>query len=482
MAAATINARFDLVQAATSTRTVDPNHLRSLWEGLRESCKDGGSDDIGVWLAILSSNVVNGILDLLKKIIDLDTNGVSSAHAINFTAECNLNASKVITRLNSAQKTATRSFLKSIATMAPSTISKWWKKFRHFKAQWIQEGSLMENISGFLGIFRIATSHGNTAMESLEYPSQSMTTHPDLHDYLLFVGVFIPSTDMTRSYILCAIKWSTESPIEQSQLETLPSLKEQLEIHPLALSLRLAEILQTGDDSERFDVIVTTTINLMPSFSQFLKQGDLAHTIGVSYWTLCAATPRRPEKDRTTYNTLVIISQLTEDHVRASNPSNQTEVARLLSSDCDLLCLVEKVTILHTTSLTSESFDKWKPISRLLTYNPTALRPPLRRDLLRMLDYLRTVQKTHPRLFDFWVQLGTAAKISESELREEHNRERKAARVGIVGCSWYKCAMYEQESARNTFMCAGCHKAAYCGPNCQDRDWSEGGHKSKCKK
>lgn len=121
-------------------------------------------------------------------------------------------------------------------------------------------------------------------------------------------------------------------------------------------------------------------------------------------------------------------------------------------------------------SVPHEPLDKWKPIIKLLTYNPDALRSPLRRDFLRMLRYLRTVKTTQGQfLLDMWLQLGAAAKISEAELKEEVERERKAARGGLVGCSWYKCAMYEQESAKDTFMCAGCLKATYCGPNCQDR-------------
>lgn len=123
-----------------------------------------------------------------------------------------------------------------------------------------------------------------------------------------------------------------------------------------------------------------------------------------------------------------------------------------------------------TTPVVREPLDNWKPIIKLLAYNPDALVPPLRRDFLRMLDYLRTVKTTQGEdLLKMWLQLGSIAKLSESVLREELNRERKAARGGLVGCSWYKCAMYEQESARDTFLCAGCFKATYCGPNCQDR-------------
>ncbi|KAG8887715.1 hypothetical protein FRB98_009160 [Tulasnella sp. 332] len=81
----------------------------------------------------------------------------------------------------------------------------------------------------------------------------------------------------------------------------------------------------------------------------------------------------------------------------------------------------------------------------------------------------------------FWIRLGEFAGISEQELRDQLEQELKIPRDGIVGCSWYKCAFYEQDGVIQTFRCTGCHNAMYCGPQCQDRDWKEGAHKAQCK-
>lgn len=112
----------------------------------------------------------------------------------------------------------------------------------------------------------------------------------------------------------------------------------------------------------------------------------------------------------------------------------------------------------------------WQSIERLLKCDLDALRVPLPRDFLGVLDYLRAVEPSTGRQFlDLWLQLGDATGVSERELRKEHDRERKAVQDGLVGCSWLKCAMYEQEYAGDTFMCVGCRKVMYCGPSCQDR-------------
>lgn len=102
--------------------------------------------------------------------------------------------------------------------------------------------------------------------------------------------------------------------------------------------------------------------------------------------------------------------------------------------------------------------------------NVEALRPPLRRDFLRLLDYLTEVQTaTGRQLLRWWRELGQAAGISEEELRDELLREQRAESNGLVGCSWLKCMRYELEDGEVAFMCAGCRKAMYCGLSCQDR-------------
>lgn len=102
--------------------------------------------------------------------------------------------------------------------------------------------------------------------------------------------------------------------------------------------------------------------------------------------------------------------------------------------------------------------------------NLNALTPPLRRDFLGMLDYLRIVETSKGQhLLDLWLELGNATGVSEKGMREEHDRDRQAAHEGLMGCSWLKCAMYKQEYGGDTFMCVGCRKVMYCCLSCQDR-------------
>ncbi|KAG8880792.1 hypothetical protein FRB97_000457 [Tulasnella sp. 331] len=485
-----MNEKFTLVSEAItnldSPATLDDTvHYLPLWLALRESCTPTGKNVADMWLAMASSKVVPGVIELLKKTIDRDSAGELSSFASNFTASCAVVASEALTHLNATQKAVARSFHRDLAAMAPEIISTWWKKIRHLKASWVQDGAFSSHCSGFLSIFRMGTYYGNTAIESTEYMSRSLSAHMDLHDYILFAGIFLERTDENGSDLLFAIERATTTRVPQNRLANLPSVKVQLESKPLALSARLAEILEVASGPERFEIVIHAVTNLSPTHINFLKQGDLAYALAASFWKIFAGSPRRAEKDRTTYDTLLIIRYYMLlrffAYLHRSDANDRAEMARLFSQ-CDLLSLVEKVMMLQTTSLSRQPLENWNQINKLLTHNPDALRPPLRRDFLRMLDYLRTV-KTAPGeyLLDMWLQLAGTAMISEAELREELVRERKAARGGLVGCSWYKCAMYEQESARDTFLCARCHKAVYCGPNCQDRDWKEGGHKAKCK-
>lgn len=52
---------------------------------------------------------------------------------------------------------------------------------------------------------------------------------------------------------------------------------------------------------------IRAAFNLSTSHLKFLKQGTLAHALADSIWKMLAIAPRGPEKDRTTYNALMLI-------------------------------------------------------------------------------------------------------------------------------------------------------------------------------
>lgn len=127
------------------------------------------------------------------------------------------------------------------------------------------------------------------------------------------------------------------------------------------------------------------------------------------------------------------------------------------------------ITVKLTTNLPDEA---WEDMYSILATSPEALRPPLSRDYLLILDYLRCADNAQPeirnRLVSFWEELGSCCGISDTQLRTELSEKRKEANGGLVGCNWVKCPLYEQE-CDETFSCAGCRRAMYCGLSCQKR-------------
>lgn len=107
-----------------------------------------------------------------------------------------------------------------------------------------------------------------------------------------------------------------------------------------------------------------------------------------------------------------------------------------------------------------------------LSPSANVLASHLRRDFLRILEHLRAMhmpKESAQVLIQFWETLGRIAGLSEGTLLAERNRELKDASGGLVGCSWNRCPLFEQECASATLLCAGCQKAMYCGTDCQER-------------
>lgn len=106
-----------------------------------------------------------------------------------------------------------------------------------------------------------------------------------------------------------------------------------------------------------------------------------------------------------------------------------------------------------------------------------SLLPFLRRDFLRVLDHLMTVQRVKPGHFVVrtWYDLLSLCGLSESGLRQERRakeEQRLGSIEGLKGCSWFKCASFEVDAKDvplDMFLCSGCHRVAYCRPYCQQR-------------
>lgn len=189
-------------------------------------------------------------------------------------------------------------------------------------------------------------------------------------------------------------------------------------------------------------------------------------------------------------------SAILEDDMKENAEEGKAKLARLLN-DYDLLPLVEKVmlyearisdpcehaclhsphrlsprgfTVLNDLNGRTSRFTAWDPLCSLLLTTPDALTPPLRRDLLTILDHLRNGARLRITKIDtFWEALASGAGLIEESLRADRQRERKDRRGGTVGCSWLRCVMYQHENKAEPFACARCHRAIYCNLTCQRR-------------
>lgn len=114
--------------------------------------------------------------------------------------------------------------------------------------------------------------------------------------------------------------------------------------------------------------------------------------------------------------------------------------------------------------------DFWLALRGVLSTYPEGLKPPLIRDYLRVMDYVRTLegQGTHQFYTLVWAQLAVITGIDESELRRELEDER-CSLGGVEGCSWFKCPMFHRVPVDPPFRCTKCRRTAYCGTLCQER-------------
>ena len=111
-------------------------------------------------------------------------------------------------------------------------------------------------------------------------------------------------------------------------------------------------------------------------------------------------------------------------------------------------------------------------LQQLCKREPQLLKNALMRDknYLITLDQLRSSNgKNTKASVAVWERLGTTAGLQETVLRAEAIAARRAAAGGMVGCSWYKCTMYRQESDQLMHWCMGCKKVVYCGYFCKTR-------------
>ncbi|KAG8982383.1 hypothetical protein FRB93_008139 [Tulasnella sp. JGI-2019a] len=483
-----INLHFARVRdAVTKGSPSDLMRLKTVWGDLLACVQPialGGSDVIYQWQLMVASDAIPEATQILIKAIDRDTSGQSSVLAVVFLNLCAKIGGVTVSRLDEADADATESFLNEISEIGPGLVRTWWRKFRHLAGRWFNEDSLLANISAFLSFCDTCSRHfrnrGRYRSFALE---QALLADADLHDFVLFAAIFVNITKHTAPPILFAFTTAaTTQPIPKQRLLDLPITRQQIRLKPFALSTRLQRVLEMDHEDVDQIKVFHMMIRLVLRFSEddfflrYLRQGDLAKGMTISFWSLFTTCTSQYDKEELSWGIFKMISVLSPDN-------RITEIGAYvgtLLSECDFLSVIQKVIVFSTTSFKGPA-EPWKWVEKLLRCNLKALRPVLRRDFIGMLDYLRTVTTPQGQEFlRFWTELAIAAGVSEQELRDDLERRRKVAANGLTGCSWYKCPLYAEECALETFVCTGCRMAMYCGLGCQERDWKEGMHVTKC--
>ncbi|KAG8982388.1 hypothetical protein FRB93_008144 [Tulasnella sp. JGI-2019a] len=461
-----------------------------LWNILHDSVMSQSPEDAGSpnkWRTLWASGVVPRILRLFETVVDRDNTGISCSWVVEFTNQCTQTArfTASVPQLNQSERTAADTFLQNITNATHGLVERWWRRFRHLTPGWVRDGRAMANIGGFIVFFQVFGAH--------ELTGRTESYSADIHDFLLFSGTFLDVRGTTEAGfrgVVFALHLAVIMGDKQPhRLPGLMTIRINLESKPLALAEQFQALLSRDGIEPIFSIITTCISWFMRDgqffFHPFLTQKSLARAILSSYWSAFAKSPQDPNKNRTTLITLRLISQFSDPESLTGSAKDQAYLSSLLSEG-DLLCLVQKMMILlcstHIVSLGVAAY-LWDPLWPLLLHSLDALRPPLTRDFLFILDYLRGIDTEKSREFlEIWLELGSAAGISEDELRNEDSREREALQGDLIGCGWIKCPWYEQEFVKDTFLCAGCQKVAYCELSCQERDWKEGDHQAKCKR
>lgn len=68
-------------------------------------------------------------------------------------------------------------------------------------------------------------------------------------------------------------------------------------------------------------------------------------------------------------------------------------------------------------------------------------------------DYLNISDRLH-----YWRKFGDALGIDEPARRKDDAERARVAMRGLIGCSWYKCPMFQRDLERPMMACSTCRK------------------------
>ncbi|KAI0311524.1 hypothetical protein OF83DRAFT_750835 [Amylostereum chailletii] len=113
-----------------------------------------------------------------------------------------------------------------------------------------------------------------------------------------------------------------------------------------------------------------------------------------------------------------------------------------------------------------------------------ALAQRLRRVWVSTLDKIRALpsRQSRNKMANMWVFFGEGVGLDEATERARGKVEEPLKLQGPPYCHWKECEFYAKEPRKEMLRCSGCSSVQYCGKECQEKDWKDGGHKRLCKR
>ncbi|KAG8850372.1 hypothetical protein FRB96_000436 [Tulasnella sp. 330] len=470
------------LKLALTRRSRSEHDIHHPWTALHRALERDNS--VPHWLTILESRCIP---DMLEKMIP-DTiryEPAAAARSIACLYICHLIGSHLLRKPGGelgeyAQQTAET--LELIEDTYPSLYSDWWTRYRYLVPVWVNSGMYMPFCMSSNVMFRAVATRRDEGSILSKYREAALDSYPIIRDALVTYAILAPCrTEEERADVIANVFTPLDviprvpSPEEME----LPTSRLLLKRTPDVLHQRVKLLL--GDHVREDFASVMVFIRWLGRYS------DLHYKLPPESIKGCFGD----SSARMVMKSVVLM-------IIGSGAKGLDYCANLLVLH-DFLSLIAKVIYLEAVPPNPYDGDEdivrsevnpgvWVDLRDLLIKNRKALLPPLRRDFLNILGHLRALldnkenYKNVKSHIEWWEGLGRAVGLTETGLRDDLYRERQKIMGDVVGCSWVKCMMYEQEcDTTSMFRCAGCERAMYCGLWCQERDWSEGGHSALCK-
>ncbi|KAG8983855.1 hypothetical protein FRB94_009925 [Tulasnella sp. JGI-2019a] len=449
------------------------------------------------WMELLQSKLIPDMVEsLIPSTIEFEAiASVPAIHCLNICYIFGVDQLKAPPTSGRQHLKLTIEVLELLEANVPFIVARWWENYRDTVPALLRQGVFMRTCAKFRFLCQNTACQHEEREErkrKLGYRHFPDHTKSILLDFFVTYAIVSPyDTPDEKASVSACLMDSLEMGTESLGENSFPTLKGLLNDCPSAARDRVEAMLTSGVGLHRAVRPAAGFLWLMhiANMHQWLTQGeDLAPLLMRAYWQAHLNSVVGTPEQLTEHDTKKVI--VTVIRLLAAGDSTNAQRMNYLLQNCDFLSLVERVMLEATAYSTMDDYyplDILGNIETLVSESRDALDTPLRRDFLYVLDHLQASAvdpetKQLVPLIKFWRDLGQIVGIKERELRAERRRGMHQNLDGAVGCAWIKCVAFDRElDAGRMFWCARCHKAVYCGPLCQKRDWEEGNHKLRCK-